>query len=137
MGDLDKYIQKVTNLDSYIENALNHEVAEVVRRILTETARELVYDAYTPRFVSRRGDPGGDYDGNTHGGITDPNSVKIEARGNTLTATDNAGWQQLWGGNIPSERLVDAIASGDRRFNMHRAGTRTLPHCIEFIYQAA
>lgn len=127
MGDLADAIKKIDRLQSAIENALEREVADVVRNAIAETAIDLVYDAYDPEFLSRR-DPkrGG---GNTkaskaRGGITDPSSVTVYVSGNELIAADEAPWQQLWGGEIPNSALADAIATGDKRFNMAKAGPR-------------
>lgn len=115
MAELDNLISRVSGLEAAIENALNTEVAEEVRRVIVETAKEKVYDVYEPIFLHRR-------DGD--GGILDTRSIEVEAHGTELTAWDISDWQQLWGGIRPDRRLADAIASGDPRFNMQRAGAR-------------
>lgn len=128
MGDLQKAIEKYAKLESAIENALKNEVAEVVKGALAQAAIEEVYDAYDPEFLSRR-DP---IHGATNkwlktsgGGITDKNQMHVEAVGNTLTVSDDAPYQQLWGGTRPSSpRLAEAIATGDPRFHMEKAGPR-------------
>lgn len=128
MGDLQKAIEKYAKLDRAIENALKNEVAEVVKGALAQAAIEEVYDAYEPEFLSRR-DP---VHGATNkwlktsgGGITDKSQMHVEAVGNTLTVSDDAPYQQLWGGTRPSSpRLAEAIATGDPRFHMEKAGPR-------------
>lgn len=126
MGDLQRAIEKYAKLESAIENALKNEVAEVVKGALAQAAIEEVYDAYTPEFLSRR-DPvhGGGIAGGSGGGITDTSQMHVEAVGNTLTVSDDAPYQQLWGGTRPSSpRLAEAIATGDPRFHMEKAGPR-------------
>ena len=115
MAELQNVITTVANLENAIEDALRHEVADVVKNAIIMSAYENVYKAYAPEFYSRRWGAGG---------ILDPNSIKIEVHGDTLIASDNAAWQQLWGGSVPGERLAEAIASGDKRFNMQEAGPR-------------
>lgn len=132
MASLDGVIEKYTNIEKAIENAMRNEVADVVRETIAQTARKYVYGKYSaPVFRSRRGDPQGDLYGRTTGGITDPNSVVIEVNGTELVAKDNPDWQQLWGGGgtgvgswRPEKRLAEAIAEGDSRYNMQEAGPR-------------
>ena len=126
MGDLQRAIEKYAKLESAIENALKNEVAEVVKGALAQAAIEEVYDTYTPEFLSRR-DPvhGGGIAGRTGGGITDTRMMHVEAVGNMLTVSDDAPYQQLWGGTRPTTpRLAEAIATGDPRFHMENAGPR-------------
>lgn len=128
MASLNDVIRKYASLEAAIQNALDVEVREVVKAAIAEAALQEVYDAYTPDFFSRR-DPirGGGMaheQGQIGHGITDPESVTVTVIGNELIAEDNAGWQQLWGGQYPSGRLAEAIASGDPRFNMAKAGPR-------------
>lgn len=128
MGDLQRAIEKYAKLDRAIENALKNEVAEVVKGALAQAAIEEVYDTYDPEFLSRR-DP---IHGATNkwlktsgGGITDTTQMHVEAVGNTLTVSDDAPYQQLWGGTRPAApRLAEAIATGDPRFHMEKAGPR-------------
>lgn len=115
MAELNNIIQKVSVLEAEIEDALRVEVADAVREAIVKSAKENVYDAYSPQFLSRR---------NGVGGILDKNSITIKVNGTELTATDDPTWQHLWGGNYPDERLAEAIAGGERRFNMHNAGPR-------------
>lgn len=125
---LNDVINKYGSLELAIQSALDVEVREVVKAAVAEAALQEVYDAYTPEFFSRR-DPihgGGEahLQGQIGHGITDPESVTVTVRGNELVAEDDAGWQQLWGGQVPSGRLAEAIATGDPRFNMGNAGPR-------------
>lgn len=115
MESISDAIAKVAGIDAAIENALKNEVATAVRDAIVASALKNVYAAYSPSFMSRR-------DG--AGGILDPNSVRIVVEGTELTARDEATWQQLWGGEVPKKRLADAIATGDTRFHMQRAGPR-------------
>lgn len=57
--------------------------------------------------------------------------------GMTLTVTDDAPWQQLWGGAVPGERLAEAIASGDPRYNMGQAGPRPFHQAAEQNFVAS
>lgn len=128
VGDLQRAIEKYAKLDRAIENALQNEVAEVVKGALAQAAIEEVYDTYTPKFLSRR-DPvyggGSTRVSNAGGGITDKTQMHVEVVGNTLTVSDDAPYQQLWGGTRPSSpRLAEAIATGDPRFHMEKAGPR-------------
>lgn len=125
---LNDVINKYGSLELAIQSALDVEVREVVKAAVAEAALQEVYEAYTPQFFSRR-DPvygGGEahIQGQRGHGITDPESVVIHVSGNELTAEDNADWQHLWGGQKPSGRLAEAIATGDPRFNMGNAGPR-------------
>lgn len=129
MASLNDAIIKYGALDRAIENALKNEVAEVVRGAVADAALQAVYNTYTPMFLSRR-DPtygGGDTMASRAGhGITDPESVEIEVHGNELVAKDNPDWQQLWGDRSwrPAKRLAEAIATGDPRYHMDKAGPR-------------
>ena len=122
MGDLSNMINKISTLDGAIEDALKHEVADVIRQFIVDAAYENVYETYEPEFYNRR---------NGNGGILDKDSITVEVVGNELTAMDTEagkkgprGWQQLWGGDVPPGRLAEAIATGDERYNMEEAGPR-------------
>lgn len=122
MGELSNMIRKVSSLDGAIEDALRHEVSDVIRQFIVDAAYENVYEAYEPEFYNRR---------NGNGGILDKDSITVEVIGNELIAMDTKagtagyrGWQQLWGGDIPEGRLAEAIATGDERYNMEEAGPR-------------
>ena len=118
------------DIEQAIENALRNEVAEVVKGAIAEAALQEVYEGYTPSFLSRRDPTYGGGQAHERGmighGITDPDSVVITVSGNELIAEDNPDWQQLWGDRSwrPAKRLAEAIADGDPRYNMDRAGPR-------------
>ena len=123
MATLHEVLEKVAKIEVAVENALENEGADAVRQAVIDAAKKYVYDAYPdPMFHSRR---------YGNGGILDPHSVVIEVHGTELIAKDDPDWQQLWGGSgtgtgswRPAKRLSEAIASGDRRYNMHNAGPR-------------
>lgn len=117
MSELDQAIQKMASLEAAIEDALRNEGAEAVKEAIVASGDRYVYSTYQPQFNRRRGM------GNT-GGILDKNSIKVEVHGNELTARDNADWQQLFGGKKPNASLADAIATGNPRFHMEKAGPR-------------
>ena len=102
-------------LDAAIDATMQGMVADGAKEALQEAAYQQIYDAYTPEFMSRRG---------SAGGIADPGNMVASYGGKTLTITDEAPWQQLWGGAVPGERLAEAIASGSSRYNMGAAGAR-------------
>lgn len=102
-------------LDLAIEDALRNEVSEVIKNYIVDSAYDNVYEAYTPEFWSRR---------YGNGGLLDKKSIEVLVSGRELIAQDNPKWQQLWGGDIPTEALVDAITEGNPRFNMGKAGPR-------------
>ena len=136
MPSLSELIQKYSRFYAAITNALETEVAEVMKTAVTDAALLRVYEVYSPEFLSRR-DPmygGGETRASrAGGGITDRESVNITVSGTELTASDDAGWQHLWGGQYPSGRLADAIATGDPSFNMGRAGPRPFHDTAERI----
>lgn len=121
--NINEAMQKISRLKSAVHDALENEVADVVKNYLVESAYENVYEAYTPEFYSRRYGTKNKPD-QKNGGIMDKESVKIDVHDTTLTAKDEADWQQLWGGTRPSGMLADAIATGDSRFYMGNAGPR-------------
>jgi hypothetical protein len=103
------------NIPSAITDALANEVATVVKKAIVESARENVYDAYTPDFLSR---------GINDYSLLDEDAILINVSGDELTAEQVSPFQQLWGGERPAESLSDVIESGDPRFNMGKAGAR-------------
>lgn len=111
-------------LDAAIDAVMQNEVAEGAKKALHQSAQSEVY-SYTPQFYSRRG---------AAGGIADTANMNVSYGGNTLTITDDAPWQQLWGGKVPGERLAEAIASGASRYNFHRAGPRPFHEKAEQDY---
>ena len=93
LADLAAFVSK---LEAAIDDTMQGAVAEGVKEALQEAAYRQVYDTYTPQFLSRRG---------SAGGIADPGNMTVNYGGMTLTVTDDAPWQQLWGGAVPGERL--------------------------------
>ena len=125
MGESASIAAFAAKLDAAIVEVMQTEVAEGAKKALQEAAQSEVYGKYTPRFMSRRG---------AAGGIGDTGNMTVSYGGNTLTITDDAPWQQLWGGKVPGERLAEAIASGSSRYNMHRAGPRPFHEKAEQEY---
>lgn len=113
--ELNDAIRRISGLEGKLHDALETEGAATVRSVLVQEARRRVYDAYQPDFYSRR---------NGNGGILDPGEIDVDVVGLTLTASSNPDWQHLWGGHRPDGRLAEAIASGNPRFNMGKAGPR-------------
>lgn len=102
-------------LDAAIDGAMQGPITDGAKQALQEAAEAKVYAAYSPQFVSRRG---------AGGGIADPGQMTATYGDKLLTITDDAGWQQLYGGKVPGERLAEALAGGSSRYNFHRAGPR-------------
>lgn len=98
-----------------ISDALQNEVAEVVKKAIVESARENVYEAYDPVFLSRNAE---------NGGLLDEGNLAVSVTGTELTVENLTPFQHLWGGQYPSETLTDVIESGDSRFHMGSAGAR-------------
>jgi hypothetical protein len=111
----DEYMAQMAKMDAAISNALQNEVADVVKEAILESAQANVYDAYDPAFLSR---------GVNDNSLLDDSSILINVSGNELTADQVSPFQQLWGGERPSENLADVIESGNPRFNMGKAGPR-------------
>jgi len=61
--ELQRYIQSKANL------ALKNEVATNTVQVMTKKIDEVVYDAYEPKLYEREKD---------HGGLTDPNNIKVQ-----------------------------------------------------------
>lgn len=96
-------------LDLEIANSMRDPDGAVQRGAKEEIKRQAeiqVYDAYTPKFMSRRGE-------NSIGGgsIVDEDSIVSFSteKGFTLTMENLASWQQLYGGTTPNISLADAI----------------------------
>lgn len=127
MANLSELIRSCENINAAITNALEVEVAEAAKKAISESAIENVYKSYSPKFLSRR-DPqyGGGHSSvaRAGGGVTDIQNMTVTVSGDTLTVSDDAPWQHLWGGSYPNVRLAEAIASGSGRFNMQKAGPR-------------
>lgn len=106
-----------TELNKALDDTMQTVMSDAVKTELSIFAEDLVYNAYEPRFYSRRRD---------YGGIMDEATMQDDYDSNTktLTVSAKADWQQLWGGMKPKSDLADAIESGEKRFYQHRAGPR-------------
>lgn len=102
-------------LAPFIESALEIEVADAFKEWISRSAYMNVYFSYTPKFYSRR---------YRDGGMADVSNMDAHASGNSLTVTDNAGWQQLYGGARPGQSLASALEEGNPRYHFGNAGPR-------------
>lgn len=114
MRDIEKMLAKISNLNPAIENALEHEVADEARLAIKDAAEERVYEAYKPRFYSRRKEDGG---------LIGPNNILCQVSGDTLTISNVTGLQNLWGGDDAS-LLTPIVEDGVPAYNMQKAGPR-------------
>ena len=101
-------LAKLGKIDAAISNALSVEVAEAVREAVHDAAMTEVYEAYEPRFMSRRMESGG---------LIDPENTVISVAGTTLTAENVTGLQNLWGGNDDSP-LAPIVQDGVEAYHM-------------------
>lgn len=97
--------QFAPKLNIAISDALNNEVKECALNIIENSATDRIYNAYAPKFLSRR------YSFSSDGGY------ETSVSGNTLTITATSALQNLYGGNH-SEDLGDIVAEGWENFNM-------------------
>lgn len=75
LDTLMKYIQ------DDIQDVLRNEVAETVKEHMQEAVQSTVYDAYEPKYYSRR---------MGNGGLLDSGNIETAVSGNTLTVRDKA-----------------------------------------------
>lgn len=75
LDTLMKYIQ------DDIQDVLRNEVAETVKSHMQEAIQTDVYDAYDPKYYTRRLE---------NGGLIDGNNIETAVSGNTLTVRDKA-----------------------------------------------
>lgn len=117
--DLQAFCDAVNNA---VDETMLVDVANLAKSEISMEGFERVYDAYNPKFYSRRGDK--------LGGILDTDETQTSYDGvgktvKTLEIRSGARFQHLWGGQYPQgEDLTDAVESGNRRFNMGLAGPR-------------
>lgn len=117
--DLQAFCDAVNNA---VDETMLVDVANLAKSEISMEGFERVYDAYNPKFYSRRGD--------RLGGILDTQEMVTKYDGigkpvKTLEIQSGAPFQQLWGGRYPDgEDLTDAVESGNGRFNMELAGPR-------------
>ena len=112
--DLQDYLDR---LDTAIESVMMNEMTNTIQAEIKAHAETDVY-SYKPRFESRRKENGGIID-------RDNLDAKYEFQTRTLTVTEEAPFQQLFGGERPTyTSLGDVIESGNEAFYMKRAGKR-------------
>lgn len=113
-ADIQAFLDK---LDLDIDSVMEADEAPAIKKELSDSAFQFVYNAYEPSFYSRR-------DGN--GGILDTMEMEDEydSYSKTLTVEDKAGWQHLWGGRYPEESLSEMLEEGNERFHFENAGPR-------------
>lgn len=92
-------------LDMAVADAVKNEVKRTALKLVEASAKQRIYDAYEPKFLSRRYSFMDDY------------GYDAEANGNVLTITATSALQNLYGGNH-TEDLGDIIAEGWDNFNM-------------------
>ena len=92
-------------IDEAIKDAMGNEVQRTALNIIEESATKRIYQAYSPKFVSRRGSESAD------------NGYLCEPEGNSLTITSIEGMQNLYGGDKAAD-LGDAIAEGWSNYYM-------------------
>ena len=105
----------MARLDSAIDSTMKGPVLDGAKKQLRAAAYSEVYGAYSPEFYSRRMDGGG---------LADMGNMQNVYGDKTLLITDEAPWQQLYGGAVPGGFLADAIANGDARYHFQKAGPR-------------
>ena len=125
MGESVNIADFLAKLDAAIDQVMQTEVADGAKEALQEAVERNVYGAYAPTFLSRR---------KAAGGLADTGNMTVQYGGKVLTITDDAPWQQLWGGKVPGERLAEAIAAGSSRYNFHKAGPRPFHEEAERSY---
>lgn len=108
--DLRSYLER---LEAAIHNTMQVEVAEAAKQTLAETAKELVYDAYEPKYYDRWGEDGGVLD--TSDRVM---KAKYDPSKKMLEVVDDPEWHDQTSVGI---RLVDGIETG--RY-MYGAGPR-------------
>ena len=118
MGVLDEEAAILfAKIDGAIASIMETEMTDEVKQTIRDHANEDVY-SYIPKFENRRRDKGG---------IADPKNMKAqyEAPTMTLTVSEEAPFQHLWGGEYPDyTTLGEVIESGNKAFYMGRAGKR-------------
>lgn len=84
----------------------NGSVQKGAKKAIKESVENNVYNAYTPKFISRRGDSM-----MLGGGIMSEDNIMAYATGNgfTVTMQDLATWQHLYGGAYPDNELAEVV----------------------------
>lgn len=125
LNGIDDAIAKLAAFDSFIESALQNEVAEAAKDAVAQSTAINVYGVYTPKVLySRRG---------SNGGLSAEDNIECIASGKQMTVRNVTGLQNLYGGNR-QEILTNIVESGDKRFHMHLAGQRPfMEHAKEYL----
>ena len=103
-------------LDAAIDSAMQGPVLDGAKEAIQKAAFTYVYNAYQPKFYSRR---------MTGGGLASPGTKTADYGDKTLVIRDKTPWQHLYGGPYPGEELAEAIASGSTRYHFQNAGSRS------------
>lgn len=115
LNGIDDAIAKLAAFDSFIESALQNEVAEAAKDAVAQSTAINVYGAYTPKVLySRRG---------SNGGLSAEDNIECIASGKQMTVRNVTGLQNLYGGNR-QEILTNIVESGSYSYHMHLAGPR-------------
>lgn len=93
-------------LNAAITSALMNEVKDAAIDAIEDSAQTRVYEAYSPKFYSRRFSAERDF------------SYSWDVGGNRLTITYMAMPQNLFGGAFYADDLGDIIASGNKTYHM-------------------
>ena len=112
--DIERALLQLERLGAAIQSALGDEVAQEARECIRQAAQGIVYDAYTPIFLSRRG---------SSGGLMDERNMTSDVSGDTLTVRNETGLQNLYGGDDGSS-LADIVEEGNAAYYMARPGPR-------------
>lgn len=111
--DLRSYLER---LEAAIHNAMQAEVTEAAKQTLAETAKELVYDAYEPKYYDRWGEDGGVLD--TSDRVM---KAKYDPSKKMLEVVDDPEWHNPDDGAALGIPLAEAIEKG---IDMGNAGPR-------------
>lgn len=114
-------------VNAAVDTTMLTDISNLAKSEISNTGRENVYEAYTPRFNSRRGINGS--------GILDITTMKdsYDYATKTLEIQSFAPFQHLWGGRYPhGHDLTDVVEEGNKNFNMGIAGPRPFYQSAEY-----
>ena len=114
LSDIEQAILQLNNLGTIIQNALRDEVTQEAKECIAQAAQDIVYNAYTPLFLSRRKE---------NGGLMDERNITADATVDTLTVHNYTPLQNLYGGDDNSN-LADIVEEGNTAYYMGRPGPR-------------
>lgn len=103
-------------LDAAIDSAMQGPVLDGAKEAIQKAAFAYVYNAYQPKFYSRR---------MSGGGLASEDNLFGAYGDKELTIYNETPWQHLYGGAYPGEDLAEAIASGSARYHFQNAGARS------------